>query len=127
VVEVTEQEIMDSMLLANRNGHIACTQGGESLAGLRSALRAGLVSKNEVAVVDATAHHLKFIGFQQMYYDNSFPAEFEVTPKPEFQNRPRLLTPAASPTHSPWTPEEIQEFTRDMVGQVAAALGLKRK
>jgi threonine synthase len=127
VVEVTEQEIMDSMLLANRNGHIACTQGGESLAGLRSALRAGLVSKNEVAVVDATAHHLKFIGFQQMYYDNSFPAEFEVTPKPEFQNRLRLLTPAASPTHSPWTPEEIQEFTRDMVGQVAAALGLKRK
>jgi threonine synthase len=127
VVEVTEQEIMDSMLLADQNGHIACTQGGESLAGLRAALRTGLVSKNEVAVVDATAHHLKFIGFQQMYFDNSFPPEFEVTPKPEYQNHPQLLTPAALPTHSPWSPEEVQEFTRDMVGQVAAALGLKKK
>ena len=127
VVEVTEQEIMDSMLLANRNGHIACTQGGESLAGLRAALRAGLVNKNEVAVVDATAHHLKFIGFQQMYFDNSFPPEFEVTPKPEFQNHPRLLTPASLPTHSPWTPAEMKEFTHDMVEQVAAALGLKKK
>ncbi len=38
VVHVSEQEIMDSMLLANRHGHIACTQGGESLAGLRVAL-----------------------------------------------------------------------------------------
>jgi threonine synthase len=127
VVEVTEQEIMDAMLLANRNGHIACTQGGESLAGLRAAIRAGVVPKNEVAVVDATAHHLKFIGFQQMYFDNSFPPEFEVTPKAEFQNHPRLLTPAQPPAHSPWTPEEIEEFTRDMVGQVAAALGLQKK
>jgi threonine synthase len=118
---------MDSMLLANRNGHIACTQGGESLAGLRAALRAGVVNKNEVAVVDATAHHLKFIGFQQMYFDNSFPPEFEVTPMPAYQNKPRLLTPAAQPSHSPWTPEEVQEFTRDMVNQVAATLGLRPK
>ena len=29
VLQVTEQAIMDSMLLANRHGHIACTQGGE--------------------------------------------------------------------------------------------------
>ncbi len=127
VVEVTEQEIMDNMLLANRNGHIACTQGGESLAGLRAALRAGIVNKDEVAVVDATAHHLKFIGFQQMYFDNSFPPEFEVTPKPEYQNRPQLLAPEKMPVHSPWTPAEMQEFTQDMVQQVAAALGLKTK
>ena len=35
VVQVTEQEIMDAMMIANRNGNIACTQGGETLAGLR--------------------------------------------------------------------------------------------
>src|SRR4030042_299242 len=35
VVRVTEQEIMDSMIIANRNGNIACTQGGESMAGLK--------------------------------------------------------------------------------------------
>ncbi len=28
VVQVTEQAIMDSMIFANRHGHIACTQGG---------------------------------------------------------------------------------------------------
>ncbi len=85
------------------------------------------MSQDDVAVVDATAHHLKFIGFQQMYFDNSFPAEFEVTPRSAFQNHPRLLTPATQPAHSPWTPEEVQEFTRDMVAQVAATLGLKPK
>jgi hypothetical protein len=44
-------------------------------------------------VLDATAHHLKFIGFQQMYFEDTFPPEFEVTPKPEYQNRPLLMTP----------------------------------
>ena len=128
VVEVTEQEIMDSMLLANRNGHVACTQGGESLAGLRAALRAGLVNKNEVAVVDATAHHLKFIGFQQMYFDNSFPPEFEVTPKPEFQNHPRLLTPAAAPSPLPLDPRRrCRSLPVTWWAQVAAALGLEEK
>ena len=45
VVQVSEQEIMDSMLLANRHGHIACTQGGESLAGFRAALAEGLLGQ----------------------------------------------------------------------------------
>ena len=115
VVQVTEQEIMDSMLLANRCGHIACTQGGESLAGLRAAIKTGLLGRDEVAVLDATAHHLKFIGFQQMYFDNSFPPEFEVTPKPEYQNRPQLLTPKT---------EAPEAKTADLAGQIAAMLKL---
>ena len=36
-VEVMEQAIMDWQLQANRNGHVACTHGGESLAGLAAA------------------------------------------------------------------------------------------
>lgn len=127
VVEVTEQEIMDHMLLANRNGHIACTQGGESLAGLRRALAAGLVRREEVAIVDATAHHLKFIGFQQMYFDNSFPPEFEVKPKPEYQNHPRLLVPDQSLAPDQQTSSAGAEFTQDMVRKVVQALGLHRK
>ena len=43
VVQVTEQEIMDSMMIANRNGNIACTQGGESMAGLSKAIAKGYV------------------------------------------------------------------------------------
>ena len=118
VVHVSEQEIMDSMLLANRHGHIACTQGGESLAGLRAALAEGLLGQDETPVLDATAHHLKFIGFQQMYFEDSFPPEFEVTPKPEYQNRPQLLTPKT---------DKPEEKTADLAGQIAALLELTPK
>jgi threonine synthase len=118
VVEVTEQEIMDSMLLANRHGHIACTQGGESFAGFRAAIKAGLITKNETGVLDATAHHLKFIGFQQMYFDNNFPPEFEVAPKAEYQNKPQLLTPQT---------EDPDKKTGDLAGQIAVLLGLTPK
>ena len=118
VVQVTEQEIMDSMLLANRCGHIACTQGGESLAGFRAALTAGLVGQDEVGVLDATAHHLKFVGFQQMYFEDSFPPEFEVTPRPEYVNRPQLLTPR---------PGDPAGKTADLVNQIARLLDLTPK
>jgi threonine synthase len=115
VVQVSEQEIMDSMLLANRHGHIACTQGGESLAGFRVALAAGLSGKDETAVLDATAHHLKFIGFQQMYFEDAFPPEFEVTPKAEYRNRPQFLQPRS---------ENPEEQVADLAGQIAALLNL---
>ncbi len=118
VVEVSEQEIMDSMLLANRHGHIACTQGGESLAGLRTAIRTGLIDKDEIAVLDATAHYLKFVGFQEMYFNNSFPPEFEVTPKPEYQNQPQLLTPKT---------ENAQGKITDLAGQIVGLLNLTPK
>ncbi len=118
VVEVTEQEIMDSMLLANRHGHIACTQGGESLAGWQTAIREGLVAPGEVAVLDATAHHLKFAGFQEMYFEDSFPPEFEVVPKPEYQNRPLLLTPQT---------EDPQGKISDLAEQIAGLLDLTPK
>jgi threonine synthase len=118
VVEVGEQEIMDAMLLANRHGHIACTQGGESLAGFRVAIHEGLIDKDETAVLDATAHHLKFVGFQEMYFTNTFPPEFEVTPKPEFQNYPQLLTPKV---------EDAQGKITDLAEQIADLLKLTPK
>jgi threonine synthase len=88
VVEVAEQAIMDHMLIANRNGHIACTQGGESLAGLVKALAEKKVSRNEKAVLNATAHAIKFSGFQEMYFEDSFPPGFAIHPKKRLQNRP---------------------------------------
>ena len=118
VLQVEEQAIVEAMLLANRHGHISCTQGGESLAGLRAALQEGLVGKDETPVLDATAHHLKFIGFQQMYFEDSFPPEFEVTPKPEYQNRPQFLKP---------TTDKPEEKTADLAGQIARLLGLTPK
>ena len=93
VVEVSEQAIMDCQLLANRNGHIACTHGGESLAGLVEAKKRGFVSNSDVAILDSTAHALKFAGFQEMYFDKGFPPQYEITPKAEFRNSPQLVRP----------------------------------
>lgn len=93
VMRVTEQSIMDCMLLANRNGHIACTQGGECLAGLLAAKAHGLVDETHFSILDATAHALKFMDFQNMYCAGGFPPAFGITPDPALVNRPELLLP----------------------------------
>ena len=95
VMQVTEQSIMDCMLEANRHGHIACTQGGESLAGLKAAIAHGLMRKGERAVLDSTAHALKFMDFQNMYFTNTFPPEYEVTPDATLANAPELVISVA--------------------------------
>ncbi len=92
-IEVTEQSIMEWELIANRNGHIACTHGGETLAGLVAARKKGIVDKNDVAVINSTAHALKFSGFQEMYFENRFPAEFHISPKKDLMNSPVLIHP----------------------------------
>ncbi|MDL2316285.1 threonine synthase, partial [Desulfovibrio sp. OttesenSCG-928-A18] len=94
VMQVTEQAIMDGMLLANRHGHIACTQGGECLAGLRAAMAYGLVGQDDYSILDATAHALKFMDFQNMYFSDSFAPEFGVTPDPALVNKPEMLLSA---------------------------------
>jgi threonine synthase len=107
VVQVSEQEIMDSFLTANRHGHVVCTQGGEGVAGLRAALKRGLVRPGMTLVVDSTAHHLKFADFQQRYFDGTLAPEYEVTPREELRNRPVSLPANAS--------------------EIASFLGLKRR
>jgi threonine synthase len=88
VVQVEEEAILEGMLTANRHGHIACTQGGECLAGLLRAKELGLMENNELAVLDATAHSLKFMGFQEMYFQNQLPPEYEIKIKDEMCNQP---------------------------------------
>ncbi|MBU1229744.1 MAG: threonine synthase [Proteobacteria bacterium] len=122
VIQVTEQQIMDSMIQANRHGHIACTQGGECLAGAKRAKELGLVSELETVILDATAHHLKFIGFQEMYFENSFPAEFGVTPKPELANRPQLII-----TQGDKDRLGEQDYVVKAAENVVARLGLAKK
>jgi threonine synthase len=113
VLQVTEQAIMDGMLLANRHGHIACTQGGECLAGLMAAKAYGLVGGDEYSVLDATAHALKFIDFQNRYFSDSLLPAFGVTPDPALVNRPELLL----------TPEERAGMTeRAFILEAAAKM-----
>jgi threonine synthase len=122
VVQVTEQQIMESMILANRYGHIACTQGGECLAGARRALELGILSPEETAVLDATAHQLKFVDFQTMYFENSFPEGFGVSPDPTLANRPELII--SQEVKAELAPEA---FTVAAAEKVVARLGLEKK
>jgi len=122
---------MDWQLTANRNGHIACTHGGESLAGLINAVKSGMVNQNETAVVDSTAHALKFAGFQEMYFENSFPPEFEISPRPELMNAPTLVRPKdLAHVPAPGKPldgEEFQQFVKRTSEEIASALALTRR
>ncbi len=129
VVQVSEQEIMDSMLFANRNGHIACTQGGECLAGLRRAVAENKIDKNRTAILDATAHALKFAVFQDKYFSDAFEPEFEVVPKPELRNAPfRLNLPDSvpNPARGKLNPDQFQEFVRYTSSTIAGMLDLKK-
>ncbi|MBI9083931.1 MAG: threonine synthase [Desulfobacterales bacterium] len=127
-VEVTEQEIMDWELTANRNGHIACTHGGECLAGLVQAAKRGLVSARETAVIDSTAHALKFAGFQEMYFQGRFPEEYGITPDPQLLNAPVLIHPAdldkVPAPGLPLTGKDFDRFVASVSRDIAQKLGL---
>ncbi len=129
-VEVTEQAIMDWELLANRNGHIACTHGGESLAGLVAARKQGLVDGDEIAVIDSTAHALKFAGFQQMYFERQFPPEFGITVDPQLINTPLYLRPQGlerlPAPGKPLTGSDFDLFVQRVAVEIADRLNLKK-
>jgi len=125
VVEVEEQAIMDWELIANRNGHIACTQGGESLAGLVAAAQQGIIDANDLVVLDATAHALKFAGFQEMYFEDRFPPDFEIVPRESLKNVPELVKAEGIDTFpTSDAPLEGDAFER-FVGRTATAIANK--
>jgi threonine synthase len=129
-VEVSEQDIMDWELVANRNGHIACTHGGESLAGLVQAKKEGYLDSNDVAILDSTAHALKFLGFQDMYFAEQFPPEFDVLPKPALKNRPVYIHPKGleavpAPGHS-LTGKAFETFVRQVSDEIASLMKLTK-
>jgi threonine synthase len=129
IVQISEQEIMDSMLFANRNGHIACTQGGECLAGIRKAAAENKIDKNRTAILDATAHALKFSVFQDKYFSDTFEPEFEVVPKPELQNAPLSLSlpdSVPSPAMGRLGPGQFEEFVKYTATMIAGILELKQ-
>jgi len=94
-VELSEQDIIEGMLQANRCGHVVCTQGGESVAGLKKAVMLGMVEKNQTVVVDSTSHQLKFSNFQDLYFRDAFPSDYEIKAAEKFINTPVELAPSA--------------------------------
>ncbi|MBW1836840.1 MAG: threonine synthase [Deltaproteobacteria bacterium] len=130
-VEVSEQAIMDWELLANKNGHIACTHGGESLAGLVTAKDQGIIDKDDIAILNSTAHALKFSGFQDMYFEKSFPPEFEISPDPNLINSPVLIHPKdLEKVPAPGKPlkgNDFEKFVKRMSEEIAKYLNLEEK
>ena len=131
VVQVTEQDIMDWELKANRNGHIACTHGGESLAGYTKAKQLGYIDDNDVAIIDSTAHAIKFSGFQDMYFQGNLPSDFEITPKPELINTPVYVQPKnLNKIPQPGNPligKDLENFIQLTSDEIASQLKLNKK
>ena len=127
-VQVTEQAIMDWQLTANQNGHIACTQGGECLAGLVKARAMDLVALNETAVLDATAHAIKFSEFQDLYFKNQIPEPYHIVPDPERVNLPELISPD-NPNLVPSQEKrleksELAQFVQEISKKIARKMAL---
>ena len=129
-VEVTEQAIIDWELLANRNGHIACTHGGESLAGLVEAKKRGVVKADDTSIIDSTAHALKFSNFQQMYFEKNFPAEFKINPDPDLINSPVLIHPKdvkkVPSRGKALSGDDFNRFINSVSDEIATLLNLKK-
>jgi len=131
-VEVKEQSIMDWQITANRHGHIACTHGGECLAGLAIAIKKGFVSKKkDLAVLDSTAHALKFSGFQDMYFENKFSHEYEISPDKSLVNLPVLMHPKdlkkVPASGKPLKKSEFKIFLNRISDEIAEILDLQIK
>ena len=130
-VEVTEQAIMDWEITANRNGHIACTHGGEALAGLVEANARGITAKNDIAVIKSTAHALKFAGFQEMYFEKQFPPEFNIKPDSDLINVPVYIHPKdlerIPEPGKPLKGKDFKTFVRRVSDEIADLLDLKKK
>ncbi|MBF0259603.1 MAG: threonine synthase [Desulfamplus sp.] len=128
--QVTEQSIMDWSLEANRNGHIACTQGGESLAGLAKSFEQGIVTDQETAIVDATAHAIKFSGFQDQYFQKTIPNEYKIEFNQNLINEPCLVMPKNKekiPVQGrPLSDEDFMVFADDISQSIANMLNLKK-
>ena len=127
--QVKEQSIMEWYLEANRNGHITCTQGGECLAGLAKAVKENIVSNDEIAIVDATAHSLKFSNFQNLYFEQKMPEEYNIRHNNSFINLPSLVMPdngvQVPSQENRLEPEEFKIFVSDISKKIATKLNLK--
>jgi threonine synthase len=101
------------------------------MAGLRRAIEKGYVHENDVGILDSTAHMLKFISFQEKYFQDSFEPEFKVRPRSDLRNAPFLVKPKAlrkfPEPGKPLKGEEMKLFIQETVAEIAEILQLKKR
>ena len=81
VARVTEEELLDAGALANRHGLAICPNSAVALAGAAKLRAEGVIKREDLVVVVATAHALKFAGTAAAYHRG----------KGRFANPPRRL------------------------------------
>jgi threonine synthase len=92
------------------------------LAGLRRAKEQKMIESDEYPILDATAHSLKFLKFQEMYFDGNFPPEYEISPKKEYSNTPVSLLSEQQKDSSSY-----EKFIAQAAQKVVSLLDLKTK
>jgi threonine synthase len=68
VARVTEKELLDAAALANRHGLAICPNSAVALAGAGKLRAEGVIRNDDLVVVVATAHALKFAGSAAAYH-----------------------------------------------------------
>jgi len=68
VARVSEEELLDAGALANRHGLAICPNSAVALAGAAKLRERGVIRKDDLVVVVATAHALKFAGTAAAYH-----------------------------------------------------------
>ena len=105
--------------------------GGEALAGLVEANQLGITGPNDIAVIKSTAHALKFAGFQEMYFEQQFPPEFNIKPDSDLINVPVYVQPKdferLPEPGKPLSGDDFKVFVRRMSDEIAGLLDLKKR
>ncbi len=73
VARVSEEELLDAGALANRHGLAICPNSAVALAGAAKLRREGVIRKDDLVVVVATAHALKFASTAAAYHRSGAP------------------------------------------------------
>ena len=91
----------------------------------------GIVDLDDVAVLNSTAHALKFSGFQEMYFTQQFPPEFKIKPDTALINAPIYIHPQdlkkVPAPGQPLSGKALKEFVDRTAAEIAAILGLIKK
>ena len=81
-------------------------------------------------MLDSTAHALKFAGFQEMYFEQKFPADYNISPREDLINTPVYVHPKdLDHVPSPGNPledEALERFVARTAEDIADRLKLKK-
>ncbi len=104
--------------------------GASPWPGLLAAKNRGIIDSRDIAVLDSTAHAIKFAGFQEMYFQQKFPPDYKIAPKPDLINTPVYLHPedlAKVPAPGrPLNGNDLEQFVSRMAQEIAGMLELKK-